>query len=70
MDDKIKAIEHKLLDFSKRTRDEHPAKALSLDDRETYAQFLEEKGHVKGAASMRSYVVPAPTTIKKGRKRK
>lgn len=69
MDDKIKAIEHKFLDFSKRTRDEHPAKALSPDERETYAQFLEEKGHVKGAASMRNYVEPAPI-IKKGRKRK
>lgn len=52
MPDTIKQIENKFLDFSKRTRDEHPGKALTADERETYAKHLDERKHFKGEDQM------------------
>jgi hypothetical protein len=52
----IKAIELKFLDSALRTRNDHPAKALTADEREIYADFLQNvKNDINGAESFRSY---------------
>lgn len=60
MSDRINQLESKFLDFSKRTRDEHPAKALTPDEREELACLYEAKGHVNGAQALRNYVDEKP----------
>lgn len=54
MDDIIRDIERKFL--SGRKRSDHCAKSLTPEERETYARYLESKGHLLGAASFRDYV--------------
>lgn len=48
-------IEAKFLDGNLRSRSDHPAKALSPEERTIYADYLESIGQPKGATSFRQY---------------
>lgn len=61
--EEIKAIELKFYDMNLRgSYSEHCARALTPDEREVYAQYLESKGQLLGAASFRNY---SPEQIEK-----
>jgi alkylated DNA repair protein (DNA oxidative demethylase) len=55
----IKELEIKMLPgMGRRTKEEAPAKALTPNEREIYARYLESKGQPLGAAAFRNYVEP------------
>lgn len=64
----ITDIERKFLDTSKRTRDEPVMKAISPEERLTYAEYLESKNQLVSAKAFRDYVdEAAPKRTKKGK---
>jgi DNA oxidative demethylase len=64
----IKNIESKFLDSSKRTYQEHCAKALTPEERLIYANYLRTKGDEKSAISFETYIEPIEKQKKEKRR--